>query len=59
MMCYGVIFSGGSTPMRRRHFIAILASTTAAWQLAAHAQQTERMQRIGVLMNRAANDSEG
>lgn len=45
--------------MRRRHFIAILASTTAAWQLAAHAQQTERMQRIGVLMNRAANDSEG
>jgi putative ABC transport system substrate-binding protein len=45
--------------MRRRNFIAGLVSTTAAWPLAAHAQQRERMRRIGVLMALAADDPAG
>jgi putative ABC transport system substrate-binding protein len=36
--------------MRRREFIAGLASS-AAWPLAAWAQQGERMRRIGILLN--------
>ena len=44
--------------LRRRHFIAILGGT-AAWPLAARAQQPEQMRRIGVLMNMAADDQQG
>jgi|SRR5262245_12627900 len=44
--------------MRRREFIGLL-SCTALWPLDLQAQQTERMRRIGVLLNRAADDPEG
>ena len=43
----------------RRKFLATLGGAAAAWPLAAHAQQPERMRRIGVLMNLAADDAEG
>ena len=45
--------------MRRREFITAIAGSAAAWPLAAHAQQPKQMQRIGVLMNRAADDPDG
>src|SRR5215472_17131606 len=44
--------------MRRREFIAFVASATAAWPLVAHAQQTEQMRRIGVLLAFAEDDQE-
>ncbi len=42
--------------MRRRYFVTGLASMTAAWPLAARAQQSERMRLVGVLAALAEND---
>jgi putative tryptophan/tyrosine transport system substrate-binding protein len=44
--------------MRRREFIAMLGGVAVAWPRAAHAQQADRMRRVGVLEARAIDDPE-
>jgi len=44
--------------MKRRDFITLVGASTVAWPFAAGAQRSDRVPRVGVLMNLAAEDPE-
>ena len=44
--------------MRRREFVTLLGGAAAGWPIVGHAQQSERMRRVGVLLNAAADETD-
>jgi hypothetical protein len=42
--------------MRRREFVQLVAGTATVWTLAGHAQQPERVRRVGVLLGFPEDD---
>jgi putative tryptophan/tyrosine transport system substrate-binding protein len=45
--------------MRRREFFGLVGSAATVWSLSAHAQQVDRIRKVAVLMNFAAEDVQG
>src|SRR5262245_56171434 len=45
--------------VRRRDFIKVIAGSVAVWPLVAHAQQSNRLRRVGLLMGYPVGDAEG
>src|SRR5262245_44303086 len=53
---YDALSRASGAAMRRRDFLKTICGSTIAWPLAAHAQQRDRVRRIGVLMGAASDD---